>query len=73
MAITKKRIIILNKETMPLLSLTLETENKSLDCSLFLLSEKTKTQNKRWAGFILIGTLTLMTTFTNTWSFWCVE
>ena len=45
--ITKKRITILIKETMSLLSLTLETENESLDCSLFfLLSEKTKTQNQ---------------------------
>ena len=35
-----------------LLSLTLEPGSKILDRSvIFLLSEKTRTQNKRWAGF----------------------
>ena len=50
--LTKKRITILIKETTSLLPLTLETGNKSLVRSItFLLSEKTRTQNKRWAGF----------------------
>ena len=35
-----------------LLSVTLEPRNKSLVRSIIsLLSEKTRTQNKRWAGF----------------------
>ena len=72
--IAKKRIAILIRETTSLLSLTLETNKYSLDCSIiFLLSEKTKTQNKRWMGFILIATSTLMTAVTNTWSFQCIE
>ena len=54
-AITKKRITILMKETKiktSLLSLTLKPGNKILVCLIiFLLSEKTRTQNKRWAGF----------------------
>ena len=54
-AITKKRITILMKETKiktSSLSLTLEPGNKILARSIiFLLSEKTRTQNKRWAGF----------------------
>ena len=51
-AITKKRIAILTNETTSLLSLTLGTGNKSLVHSIiFLLSEKTRTQNKIWAGF----------------------
>ena len=43
------------KETkikMSLLSVTLEPRNKSLVRPIIsLLSEKTRTQNKRWAGF----------------------
>ena len=54
-AITKKRMAILFKETKiktSSLSLTLEPGNKILVCSIiFLISEKTRTQNKRWAGF----------------------
>ena len=54
-AITKKIMAILMKETKiktSLLSLTLESGNKILVCSTtFLLSEKTRTQNKRCAGF----------------------
>ena len=54
-AITKKRMAILMKETKiktSSLSLTLEPGNKILVRStIFLLSEKTTTQNKRCAGF----------------------
>ena len=54
-AITKKRITILMKVTKiktSLLSLTLEPGNESLVRSImFLLSEKTRTQNKIWRGF----------------------
>ena len=54
-AITKKRMAILMKETKIKtlsLSLTLESGNKILVCStIFLLSEKTRAQNKRCAGF----------------------
>ena len=54
-AITKKKMAILMKETQiktSSLSLTLERGNKILARSImFLLSEKTRTQNKRWAGF----------------------
>ena len=54
-AITKKRMAILMKETKiktSSLSLTLESGNKILVCSTTsLLSEKTRTQNKRCAGF----------------------
>ena len=54
-AITKKRMAILMKETKiktSSLSLTLEPGNKILVRStIFLLSEKTRTQNKRCAGF----------------------
>ena len=54
-AITKKRMAILMKETeikTPSLSLTPESGDKILVCStIFLLSEKTRTQNKRCAGF----------------------
>ena len=54
-AITKKRMAILMKETKiktSSLSLTLEPGNKILVRSMiFLLLEKTLTQNKRWAGF----------------------
>ena len=39
------------KTKTSLLSLTLEPGNKSSVCSkIFLLSEETRTQNKRWAG-----------------------
>ena len=56
------------------LSLTLKPGNKILVRSiLFLLSEKTRTQNKRLAGFILITTSTLMSAVTNTRSFQCRE
>ena len=54
-AITKKRMAILMKETKiktSSLSLTLKPGNKILvRLIIFLLSEKTRTQNKRWAGF----------------------
>ena len=56
-AITKKRITILMimKETKiktSSLSLTLKSGNTILVHSIiFLLSEKTRTHNKRWAGF----------------------
>ena len=54
-ATTKKRITILMKETKiktSSLSLTLKPGNKILvRLIIFLLSEKTRTQNKRWAGF----------------------
>ena len=41
------------KKKMSSLSLTLKPGNKILVRSIiFLLSEKTRTQNKRWAGFI---------------------
>ena len=54
-AITKNRMPILMKETKiktSSLSLTLEPGNKVLVRSiLFLLSEKTRTENKRWAEF----------------------
>ena len=54
-AITKKRMAILMKETQiktSSLSLTLERGNKILARSImFLLSEKTRTQSKRWAAF----------------------
>ena len=53
-ATTKKRITILMKETKKesSLSLTLKSGNKILTrLIIFLLSEKTKTQNKRCAGF----------------------
>ena len=54
-AITKKRITILMKETKiktSSLSLTLKPGNKILVRSIiFLLSEKTRTQTKRWTGF----------------------
>ena len=55
-AITKKRMAILMKETKKIktssLSLTLEPGNKILVRStFFLLSEKTRTQNQRCAGF----------------------
>ena len=53
--ITKKRMAILMKETKiktSSLSLTLESGNKILVRStIFLLSERTRTQNKRCAGF----------------------
>ena len=56
------------------LSLTLKPGNKILVHSiLFLLSEKTRTQNKRWAGFISITTSTLMSAVTNTRSCQCRE
>ena len=43
---------ILSKETTSLISLTLEKGNKSLVRSVtFLLSEKTRSKNKKWAGF----------------------
>ena len=54
-ATTKKRITILMKETKiktSSLSLTLKPGIKILVRFIFfLLSEKTRTQNKRWAGF----------------------
>ena len=54
-ATTKKRITILMKETKiktSSLSLTLKPANKILvRLIIFLLSEKARTQNKRWAGF----------------------
>ena len=54
-AIIKKRMAILMKETKKKpssLSLKLEPGNKILVRStIFLLSEKTRTQNKRCAGF----------------------
>ena len=53
-ATTKKRITILMKETKKesSLSLTLKPGNKILvRLIIFLSSEKTRTQNKRWAGF----------------------
>ena len=54
-ATTKKRMAILMKETKiktSSLSLTLESGNKILICStIFLLSDNTRTQNKRCAGF----------------------
>ena len=54
-ATTKKRITILMKETKiktSSLSLTLKPGIKILvRLIIFLLSEKTRTQNKRWAGF----------------------
>ena len=54
-AITRKRMAILIKETKikkSSLSLTLEPGNKILIRSIiFLLSEKTRTQNKRCAEF----------------------
>ena len=54
-ATTKKRITILMKETKiktSSLSLTLKPGNKILvRLIIFLLSEKTRTENKRWAGF----------------------
>ena len=54
-ATTKKRITILMKETKiksSSLSLTLKPGNKILVCLIiFLSSDKTRTQNKRWAGF----------------------
>ena len=54
-ATSKKRITILMKETKlktSSLSLTLKPKNKILvRLIIFLLSEKTRTQNKRWAGF----------------------
>ena len=56
-AITKKRMAILMKETKiktSSLSLTLEPGNKILVRSIIFLSEKTRTQNKRWAGMDLI-------------------
>ena len=53
-AITKKRMAILMKETKiktSSLLQTLEPGNKILVLSIiFLLSEKTRTQNKRWAN-----------------------
>ena len=55
------------------LSLTLEPGNKILARSIFLLLlEKTRTQNKRWAGFNNTAS-TLMTAVTNTRSFQCRE
>ena len=67
-AITKKRITILMKVSKiktSLLSLTLEPGNESLVRSImFLLSEKTRTQNKIWGD--LITTSTLLTAVTNT-------
>ena len=54
-ATTKKRITILMKETKiktSSISLTLKPGIKILvRLIIFLLSEKTRTQNKRWAGF----------------------
>ena len=54
-ATTKKRITILMKETKiktSSLSLTLKPGIKILvRLIIFLLSEKTRSQNKRWAGF----------------------
>ena len=53
--LTKKRIARLIKETKiktSLLSLTLQPGKKVKSVEyIFLLSEKTRTQNKRWAGF----------------------
>ena len=73
-AITKKTMAILMKETKIKTlsrSLTLEPGNKILAHSIIiLLSEKTRTQNKRWAVFF-ITTSTLMTAVTNTRSFQC--
>ena len=61
-ATTKKRITILMKETKiktSSLSLTLKPGNKILvRLIFFLLSEKTRTQNKRWAGPIMVQTAT---------------
>ena len=55
------------------LSLTLEPGNKILARSIFLLLlEKTRTQNKRWAGFNNTAS-TLMPAVTNTRSFQCRE
>ena len=51
-ALTKKRMAILMKEKPSSLSLTLEPGNIILVRStIFLLSEKTTTQDKRCAGF----------------------
>ena len=54
-ATTKKRVTTLMKETKlktSSLSLTPKPGNKIFDhLIIFLLSEKTRTQNKRWAGF----------------------
>ena len=76
-AITKKRITILmimkkTKIKTSSLSLTRKPGNKILVRSIiFLLSEKTRIQNKRWAGFN--NNFELMTAVTNTRSFQCRE